>query len=317
MRARDSLTIIEGPDGAGKSTLIEKLQDVWGSVKMIHHGAYPGVTERELPAKYLHPMLQRSITHLIYDRSWCAEPIYGAAMRGGADRIGIGWRRMLERVALSERGVVVLALPPYSRCLATFAARRDREYLDHVEKLKRVYNGYLQLKTALPMFRYDYESMSLGDVRRLLEQHRPTLNLGPGIGRWAPGEVTLLVGERSNDVNALRYPKLVFVSSRGGSGGCGPWFAEQLEKLGVGEDQLYWVNAVDPRNIATDPKFIEQLQPKRVIALGGVAASWCKDIGVEAVEIEHPQYWKRFHHHEPWGNLRRAFNHLTQEKTPC
>lgn len=303
------VTILEGPDGSGKSTLATSLA---GPEDVFHHGPYP---ELDNPAvRYLASLRPRQLWagHLaptVLDRSWLSEPIYGRAMRGGADRVGVARRRMLERVALGLRGVVVVCLPTWETSLRVWDARYDEEYVRRAAQLRSIHHAYARLAAGkercdLPIVAYDYESTGLGELRALVAQARPPRNRGPGIGRWAPEEVTLLVGERvgprarSSDT----WDRLPFVDLT--NQGCSAWLAERLEEASVPESALYWVNALTRKGDPTSPRFLERLRPKRVVALGEVATQWCRLSGLTLFdEVPHPMYWKRFRFNEPYPLL--------------
>jgi thymidylate kinase len=301
------LIIVEGPDGAGKTTLIKKTFKKQSRVfKMRHHGAYPG--EEEIAQHYMKTMWPAFTGRqaIIMDRCWLAEPIYGAAFRQGQDRIGVAYARMLERVALTCRGVVVLCLPPFSVCAKAFKARLavGKEYLDSVPTLRKVYDGYEYLhhqrvhSCALPIVKYDWRKAvtGLNGLYDYMELHRPARNMGPGAGHWAPGEVVLLVGERLSPGVRAGFPPFVSFTRAG----CSAWLAEQLHTGGILERQLYWVNALGKGGRPIDPTFVAGLKPKRIIALGEVAAGWCRASGHAFDSAPHPQYWKRFKSSEPY-----------------
>ncbi len=298
------ITIFEGPDGSGKTTLIDEMvrSKALSTREVVHHGAYPGVAD--VYSRYLASMLRPR--KAILDRSWLAEPIYGEVHRGGENRVDVAHRRMLERYALGQRAVCVLMMPPVERCLNTFRSRKDREYLDNESELRAVWHGYSMMITALPTVIYDYTSMSPRDVLDTILAARPRPAHDDGVGHWNPGEVTLMVGDRRNDDDPRR-DHLVFMNGVAANAGCGPWLARELEHIGISERDLYWVNASSCDGDDHSPEFIGELHPKRVIALGKEAERWCRTIArVECVVVDHPQYRKRFFHHEPWRDLRRA-----------
>lgn len=131
--------------------------------------------------------------------------------------------------------------------------------------------------------------------RRMLERVALGLspaNAGPGIGSFHHPRA-LLVGDRPGPEWGASAPNWPFIS--GLRTGCSAWLAEQLEAAGAPEADLYWVNAFDKFDRATDAGFVADLGPGRVIALGKVAAGWCAASGFAYEEVHHPQYWKRFH----------------------
>ncbi len=311
------VTILEGPDGAGKTTLGERLlskfSDSLPEHAVVNHGPYAG--EERIFDRYAEPLVSSSSDYQLFDRSWIAEPIYGQAFRGGANRISVGQRRMLERLAFTRSAVVVLALPPFASCKRSFLSRKGAEYLETADQLRQVYDLYVGISryTSLPVVLYDYETMNFSYVARLIDDARPLLNDGPGIGHWNPGSVALLVGDRPNASNSSlsrRAWGLPFISSSGG--GCSAWLAEQLEELSVPESALYWVNAYDEGGAETPSRFVDSLNPQRIIALGAAARGWCeRNLSCEFTAIEHPQHQKRFHHHDRWVSLASAFDGLS------
>ncbi len=300
------MTIFEGPDGGGKSVAMRAIANgIQGYTISMHHGPYAG--EQKILGKYLNPMLTelRQLVHVFYDRSWLSEQVYGTVHRSGADRLGVGGRRMLERVALACRGVVVLAVPPYEVCEEAYLARRDEEYLNTTAALRDVWGYYAaqNFRTDLPIVRFDYTTVKIETLREMIEEARPAANGGPGVGHWKKG-ATLLVGERQNyDARFKYHPGLCFVAQNESRVGCSYWLAEQLEEWGVPESDLYWVNARMAGGQSTRPDFIAQLEPRRIIALGTVAEAWVRYYArIEPfVAIEHPQYHRRFRHDKPYA----------------
>ena len=130
------IIILEGPDGGGKTTLAETLRAQLQSNGMTHvikHGPYKGVQSEDLCKIFFRSMSQ-ALTyddHVIMDRSWLSEPIYGNVYRKGENRVDMPRRRMLERVALSRGAVVVLRgaagnAPPWPPCAAKAELRVTR-----------------------------------------------------------------------------------------------------------------------------------------------------------------------------------------------
>ena len=294
-----SLTIVEGPDGSGKSTLVARLAESYGAT-VVHHGPYKG--EKNIAWRYLESFGNET-GHVILDRSWLSEPIYRRALRE-RDRIASWERRLLTRAALAFTPVVVLALPSYDVCEANCRARDKDAYLLKDNRLRTVYAGYLDMMPLLrasvdvPMtfVRYDYKLHNIDDITRWIDPRRRKLNPGPGIGNWSPGRVILMVGERpGTSARTPNDPHLPFV----GWGGVVPWFAELFENWRLNELDFYWVNAFDRNDVETPGDFVRELRPRAVVALGQVARAWCDRHGVERRVVPHPQFWRRFHYREP------------------
>lgn len=315
--------ILEGADGAGKSTLAKRFERELPSdslpVRVHHHGSYQG--EDEIWTRYLFSMLPAyaNLCTVVLDRSWLSEPIYGAAYRSGANRIEAWQRRMLERVALGRGAVVVWCAPPFAACVRAFEARRGAEMLESTAQLRAVYDLYAEAATApvaaaVASLRYSYRggARALSNLFDKLEIAGKASNRGPGIGAWRPGEVALIVGERPGRANGSWHLPFVSLSRTG----CSAWLAEQLEAAGIGERDLYWVNAfheTSSYSAELDPGFVERLRPRATFALGTTAAAWCERHLEKAAwhRFDHPQYHKRFHHHQPYPLLEELKACLT------
>lgn len=290
------ITILEGPDGAGKTHLAREMHP---DACLAHHGPYPG--EEDVWFRYLRSLVIPEVRGM--DRSWISEPIYGEVMRGGEDRVHPWQRRMLERVALARRAAVVLCLPRWETVRANYLARKGEEYVDRVGGIRRVWRRYAELADrhpVLPTYLFDYETDDPAELAAWMRGTRPRRNEGPGIGHWNPERVTLLVGDRTNLGASALCRGLPFVAA----GGCSPWLAQHLERWDIPESRLYWVNALDVEDTPTDPEFIWDLRPRRIVALGTAARSWLRRrAGLSERRfdtVEHPQYWKRFQHRKPY-----------------
>jgi thymidylate kinase len=138
------IIIVEGPDGAGKTTLIDKIEEralEFGSVEIINHGAYLG--ESAIGHHYLKSIeMAASFNTVIMDRSWISEPIYGHVMRGGKNRLPWNDYRFLCNKANEFKAQIIYCLPPMETCLAAWRSRREIEYVDDEEKMTNVYQLY-------------------------------------------------------------------------------------------------------------------------------------------------------------------------------
>lgn len=284
------LIILEGPDGAGKTTLAKDSKHL----EYIHFGPPPKGKDGAWHQYYrlLEDLWDNPRSGgMIVDRFIYGEMIYGPLLRGGTD---LTWAhiRMLERIIMGMSGLLVICLPPYDIIKHNWQENIDDELIKDEADLWAVYVHYQDL---------------LGDSLRMLPRklhdftniHRERVygssifpNKGPGIGLFAPGNV-LLVGEQINTKRGKEgWP---FVAPDSSS----LWLAEQLEQAGIPEHRLYWINSVT-NHTATDHRFIDELEPSMIVSLGGKADMWCRHHKLDHKNVTHPQWHKRFRHNEPY-----------------
>lgn len=290
-----SLTIFEGPDGAGKSTAAQHFAKLTNA-KYVHFGPLPQVG-KNLARMYVEAMLPALLGYqaVVFDRSWLSEVPYGNAFREGADRLGVASRRMLERLAFRCGAVVVLCLPPWNTVKANYMKRKHLEMLENEDQLDIVFNLYAAQHTSLPVYAYDYTRKPTFDrtevLRRRSKRH---LLHSASAGRW--GAKIAIVGEQfaeRKDTDAFyQWP---FASFNGT--GCSQWLTNQLEEDSIYESELFWINADQDLSVLHD------LGASKVIALGEKAAEALYREKIQAQLAPHPQFWKRFHNSERYPLL--------------
>ena len=74
----------------------------------------------------------------------------------------------------------------------------------------------------------------------------------------------------------------------------------ELEKAGIEEDELAWVNARDVNKQYTDPAILNHPW-KLIVALGGQAEKWVLMNKKKCVRVSHPSFHKRFHSKERYN----------------
>lgn len=148
------LTILEGPDGGGKTTLAAALQAEFPQARYIHNGPSPGLSSALLFEQYLMQLEAAYTVPIILDRCWISEGIYGLEHRG-CTRLTVEQVQNLEAKALELGALLVLCKPSFKKCLLAFGSGRE-EMLRSCDALRDVYQAYTALKTKLPVVVYDY-----------------------------------------------------------------------------------------------------------------------------------------------------------------
>jgi thymidylate kinase len=301
------ILLLEGPDGAGKTTLSEKLRQHFSDNKMVHivkHGPYKDVSPEHLCRIYFRGM-SPALTfddHVIMDRSWISEPIYGNVYRGGANRIDLPRRRMLERAALSRGGIVIHCQPTFEACAKAFESRPEEEYLDNVKQLKEVYDEYeaLPLLTSLPVVHYDYERDTIDELLERIEfVYFSRQNKASGGGCFKEGNILMLCdrGPRTNvRSSAVVIPFINFNDDDGPS----RMLAETLTSEGITEDKIYWINTQNYQGQPTEPDFIAKLKPSKIFALGNNAYTWAINNNVKAIKLPPPLHHMQNYPDQPY-----------------
>lgn len=320
MKTSRNLFVVEGPDGAGKSTLVREIVRATGA-NPVHLGPFKHVSEG-LERLYTEAMLPAIEGHadVVMDRCWLSEKPYGTVFRNGLDRLGVAAVRSLERLALRARTVVIRALPPIEVAAMNFARRKgvrpESEMLNDTEQFAQVYDLYAtKFRTSLPVIDYDYTGVTASEIigRSIVES---TSNPHPL--EWATAGSLIapiaLIGdslaEHHNRDMLYRWPFSSF------GGGPAKWLGCRLERGEIPEDKLFWTNA----DVMT-PEIISWMKSRemKIIALGSTAASVLVNSGAPPdYTVSHPNACSKFKPGSPEDYelipiLRRL---LTQEGIP-
>lgn len=296
------LIIFEGPDCAGKTTLMREFRNTMIDATEVHHGPYSRLTASQLPRFYVDSMmpLLHQYENLLMDRCWLSERIYGDVFRKGTDRVGMTARRQLERIAMRHGAVIVLCLPPWESVRSEWLKRKgadsDNEYLDKIEQLEEVYSLYTKLHvvTDLPIVRYDYTVH--GSQLNQLKSEVARVAMQPHKTRGTVGNLdakVILVGEKPSEHTdqdqLMQWPFCSF-STQGSS----RWLTSHLDATQIPEADLLWVNA------SSGLYQIKDLYARTVIALGQAASEELSRTRIPHLVASHPQHHKRFHSSEPY-----------------
>ena len=150
-----NITIFEGPDGGGKSTMAKEYASDTNA-RYVHFPAVKKITNlSRIYVEAAMPALNGEYS-VVFDRSWLSESPYGNVFRHGLDRVGDYNRRMLERLFMRCGTVVVKCMPDIEVCLSAFRSRRGEEMLESELQLRQVWDEYARLETGLPTVHHDY-----------------------------------------------------------------------------------------------------------------------------------------------------------------
>lgn len=299
------IVILEGPDGGGKTQLADALRQRMQQSRVVHtakHGPYTGVAPADLCRIYFRAMTP-ALTHdehVIMDRSWVSESIYGDVYRSGVNRVDMQRRRMLERIALSRGAVLVVCQPPFENCAKTFLLREKDEYLDNLSQLKAVYEAYDSLgqNMALPFVHYDYTRDNVDTLLGVIKE-RSIVNKAAGGGCFKEGNILLLCdkGPKTNmRASALVIPFINFLDNDGPS----RMLVQTLENEGVLENKVYWINTQTFQGVPTSPDFITQLKPSKIFALGNNAYAWALNNNVRVTKLPPPLHHMQNYSDQPY-----------------
>ena len=283
------MIILEGPDGSGKTTVIERLGYERRAFKALRGGV--GESERgnwgaqdPAPIAYARQILAAH-PRVAFDRFHLSETIYGPILRQGS---GISDEEVvvLERL-LKARGVTtILCLPPAVDTLRNVVKEgRERPAYQTLGFLRKSYLAWERLRDATDRYDVFYNYVAKPDGPWL-----PTLPTCPQGVVGSPTARYLFVGDRSN--LAIDLPFFSMHNCSGFLNRC-LWYA------GFRESEIALTNAFNAEGRPRDLHASLLASTTHVIALGVEAGT---ELGRQGIPVNypiftapHPQFWKRFH----------------------
>lgn len=164
------MIIVEGPDGAGKTTLVERIFETFSGLAVMHSpGPDHDVVERVHEA--LAYEVKAGNRPVVHDRLYWSELIYGEILRGEVAFNG-DQREFIERT-LGYLGVpIIFCLPQFDR---VHTAVMNSEQMDGVHPaIGTIYQAYKDEYaradehfgngSGLNVMRYDYEQQYTGPL---------------------------------------------------------------------------------------------------------------------------------------------------------
>jgi hypothetical protein len=292
--------ILEGPDSSGKSTLAKELENV--GYRIVPFGVPPAEaqqTEETIFRFFFNELYKagESSERVAFDRLHLSESIYGGWMRGGTLMSDCN-EMLIERYLNAIDGQLVMCLPPRRTALKNWLTKNVHgdEYVKSANIWENIYEEYSTLffnqQRNNNWMWYDYTRHHAGMFAEALVkiQGRP---LPHGmVGSQTPRFI--FCGEQ-----AAGEPDLPFMTPNNSSG----WLFNVVHEAGYKERDIAFINARTLTGEAHDmPQQVLDMNPT-FIALGKTAHQWLSGLSHE--ELEHPQFFKRFHKNERWDYINR------------
>lgn len=134
--------IIDGPDGAGKSTLAQQIHLASPGSEILHFGAPQTKEEANNYWQVYLNALNKATDHtLIFDRSWYSDMVYGPIMRGRQE-LTDPHRQCLEHAVRSLGGGLVIYCTGVQRKLWSRCLQRGETYIKNGDQHKAICQMY-------------------------------------------------------------------------------------------------------------------------------------------------------------------------------
>ena len=172
--------IVEGPDGAGKTTLIGKLMADWPPMKLADRPVKSDGSRIPKLDQWVIESANSAVARpkSIHDRhAIISEPIYGTVVRGNLPGMfAQPWwvNVMMQRMAM--HALLILCLPPISVVRENVKANESDQMSGVVGNIDPIWHAYNMLPWPGVMMRYDYTIMNplttAHIARKVIDGHR-------------------------------------------------------------------------------------------------------------------------------------------------
>lgn len=303
------LIVVEGPDAAGKSSLVRFLQAAWADrdpgdghlmSRVIHKGppTSPSLcpfTEYEaaLDAEPLAGQVRSHTDLVVADRWHAGEPIYGPLRRGRSRLTAAGTLHV--ELSLAALGALrVICLP--SRAELELRLRRRRDAVTTPAELDALHGGYAAHAARHGYVRFVEETpeASAAELIKHAIFLRGAASLGADFGTTryvgSPVPTAVLCGDVRNDGPAAS-PDLTRPFTPLRQNDSSSWLLAALLKVGL-QGEVGIVNTGEP-GVDLDATWRSLGRP-RLVALGHEAARRLAALDLPHARVPHPQWSRRF-----------------------
>jgi thymidylate kinase len=148
--------ILEGPDGAGKTTLAQELVRVFN---LEYHHEGPPPLDR-YPIHHYSELITSRRRPTVFDRLHLGETVYGPLLRGSS-RISRKELNILDRLTPSP---TIICIPDLDTCLENCS--KKEELIKDESQLKSAYDAWLQIvaTSGVRYLTFDYERDDIAEV---------------------------------------------------------------------------------------------------------------------------------------------------------
>lgn len=314
LQENDSMIIVEGPDNAGKSTLIKQLLEMDPSLRLLHRERFKKGSSETIASSYLQSLIPTDgdrVAHgnSIADRFLASECIYGDLFRGGC-RMSEGEHLAIRHMLGSYKAMVVHCNPGIDVIMRTWQ-KREQLYDTPAPIVEAYHKRITTIFRGLPaMVHYDWTKSNAENVRkRMINRHRSLMELHEDKLCWWSA--------LPHGAGQLNSPKVVLVgeqlSPRANTtvpfahGPAGDFLAWTIEQAGIRlkrdfGSEVYVTNALkgtdrDASILREELRGLDLPSHAVIIALGKQAAEvlrYIKPSWIRMVEMLHPMYMRRF-----------------------